>query len=193
MAAAVSDPATWISRWAAAYQVPDDDRLVRLHAKPVLDAGDRELLARWKFHHFPSRLRHTLDLLAGNDQPWADELARRAVGCNDDLGAWLIAQRILGVGPALASAMLMAHDPGRFTVLDVRAYRSIVLLAQSGVLAGNGIDPTGLLERARFSAAGTWLPYLHACRALATAVGCSLRDLDRALFAAKGRAGLPAA
>jgi hypothetical protein len=89
--------------------------------------------------------------------------------------------------------MLMAHDPERFTVLDVRAYRSIRLLAQGGVLAGVGIDPTRLIERARFSAGGIWLEYLHACRALATAVGCSLRDLDRALFAAKGRAGLPTA
>jgi hypothetical protein len=88
-----------------------------------LDAGDRELLARWKFQQFPSRLRRTLDLLAGNDQPWADALTRRALACNDDLGAWLIAQRILGVGPALASAMLMAHDPARFTVLDVRPVR----------------------------------------------------------------------
>jgi hypothetical protein len=61
----------------------------------MLDADDRELLARWKFQHFPSQLRRTLDLLAGNDQPWADELTRRAVACNDDLGAWLIAQRML--------------------------------------------------------------------------------------------------
>jgi hypothetical protein len=89
--------------------------------------------------------------------------------------------------------MLMAHDPERFTVIDVRAYRSVVLLAQTGGLTGSGVDPTRLIERARFSAAGTWLAYLHACRALATAVSCSLRDLDRALFAAKGRAGLPTA
>jgi hypothetical protein len=193
MASAVRDPATWISRWAAAYHRPDDDPLAPLQGKAVLDASDRELLARWKFQSFPSRLQRTLDLLAGNDPRWADDLTRRAVACNDDLGAWLIAQHILGVGPALASAMLMAHDPERFTVIDARAYRSVVLLAQTGVLTGNGIDPTRLIERARFSAAGTWLAYLHACRALATAVGCSLRDLDRALFAAKGRAGLPAA
>jgi hypothetical protein len=193
MAAAVSDPATWISRWAGAYQAPDDELLAPLRGKAVLDAGDRELLARWKFQRFPSRLRRTLDLLAGNDHAQADDLTRRAVACNDDLGAWLIAQRILGVGPALASAMLMAHDPERFTVLDVRAYRSIQLLAQTGVLASRGVDPTRLLERARFGAAGTWLAYLDACRGLAVSVGCSLRDLDRALFAAKGRPGLPAA
>jgi hypothetical protein len=192
MAAAVRDAGIWISRWAAAYDHPHDIQLQPLAGKAVLDIKDRALLARWKFQSFPARLRRTLDLLAGNDQDQADEFSRRAVACNDDLGAWLIAQRISGVGPALASAMLMAHDPERFTVLDVRAYRSIVLLAQTGLLPSYGIDPTRLTERARFSAAETWLAYLHACRALARAVGCSLRDLDRALFAAKGRAELPA-
>jgi hypothetical protein len=182
-----------INRWAAAYQHRDDDPLGPLQGKAVLDASDRDLLARWKFQRFPARLRRTLELLARNDQNQADELSQRALSCNDDLGAWLIAQRILGVGPALASAMLMAHDPQRFTVLDVRAYRSLLMLAQTGVLTGNGVDSTRLLERARFTAAGTWLAYLDACRTLAATVGCSLRDLDRALFAAKGRAGLPTA
>lgn len=57
MTAAVRDPATWISRWAAAYHRPDDDPLAPLQGKAVLDAGDRQLLARWRFQHFPSRLR----------------------------------------------------------------------------------------------------------------------------------------
>jgi len=80
------------------------------------------------------------------------------MACNDDLGGWLIAQRILGVGPALASAMLMAHDPERFTVIDVRAYRSVVLLAQTGGLTGNGVDPTRLIERAGLVPLGPGLP-----------------------------------
>jgi hypothetical protein len=53
MAAAIRDPATWISRWAAVYHHGDDDPLAPLRGKAVLDASDRELLARWKFQRFP--------------------------------------------------------------------------------------------------------------------------------------------
>jgi hypothetical protein len=97
MAAAGADPTSWVRRWAAAYHHPHDAQLQPLQGKSVLDAGDRALVARWKFQSFPARLRRTLDLLAGNDQAQADEFSRRAVACNDDLGAWLIAQRIRGL------------------------------------------------------------------------------------------------
>jgi len=189
MTAAVVDLAAWVRLWAREYPQPHDEQLGPLWGKPALDAEDRKLLARWKFESDRRRLQRTLNLLAGNDPSWADELTRRALACNDDLGAWLIAQRILGVGPALASAMLMAHDRKRFTVIDSRAFQSIRVLVQSGSLKGDGVDP-GRLQGA-VASGRTWLVYLNACRALGAATACSLRDVDRALYAAKGREALP--
>jgi hypothetical protein len=191
MAKAVVDLTDWVTSWAAAHNRSHDDQLRPLQGKPALDAADRQLLARWKFESNRARLRRTLNLLARNEQSLADELTRRALACNDDLGAWLIAQQILGFGPALASAMLMAYDRERFTVIDVRAFRSIVLLVQTGSLAGHDVDPGKLVRGGRFGAAGTWLAYLDACRALAMVTGCSLRDVDRALYVANGRDTLP--
>ena len=189
---AAVDLAGWVKRWAEAYDHPHDQQLAPLWGKPEFDAADRELLARWKFHRYRARLARTLNLLRDNDQRWADELTRRALACNDDLGAWLIAQRIGGVGPALASTMLMAHDRERFTVIDVRAFKSIQALVEAGSLSGDGVDSGRLVQGARFTQAGTWLAYLHACRALAATTGHSLREVDRALYAANGRAALSA-
>ena len=187
----VVDLTNWVKRWAETYNHPHDEQLAPLWGKPELDAADRKVLARWKFQFYPSRLQRTLNLLADNEQGWADDLSRRALACNDDLGAWLIAQRILGVGPALASAMLMAHDRERFTVIDGRAFKSIRVLVQAGSLTGSGVDPGRLVQGAQFTWAGTWLAYLHACRVLAETTRQSLRDVDRALYAANGRDTLP--
>jgi hypothetical protein len=193
MAMAVVDLTGWVTSWAAAHDHSYDDQLGPLAGNPAWNAADRERLARWKFGSYRARLQRTLNLLAGNQQSLADELTRRALACNDDLGAWLIAQQILGFGPALASAMLMAYDRRRFTVIDVRAFNSIVLLVRTGSLTGQGVDPGPLVQDARFSHARTWLAYLSACRALAMVTGCSLRDVDRALYQANGRDMLPAA
>jgi hypothetical protein len=193
MSTAVVDLTGWITSWTAAHDHSHDDQLGPLEGKPAWDAADRELLARWKFASNRARLRRTLNLLAGNEQSLADELTRRALACNDDLGAWLIAQQIRGFGPALASAMLMAYDRKRFTVIDVRAFKSIVLLVRTGSLTGRDVDQGPLVQGARFGHARTWLAYLSACRALATATGCSLRDVDRALYQANGQDTLPTA
>jgi len=183
--------AGWVKRWADAYNYPHDQQLAPLRGKPELDAADRELLARWKFGSYRPRLARILSLLAGNDQGWADELTRRALACDDDLGAWLIAQRIGGVGPALASTMLMAHDPEQFTVIDERAFRSIQVLARTGSLSDGGVASGRLAQGARLTQARTWLAYLRACRVLAVTTGQSLRDVDRALYQANGQAALP--
>jgi hypothetical protein len=60
-------------------------------------------------------------------------------------------------------------------------------------LTGRDVDPGPLVQGARLGAAGTWLAYLNACRALAMVTGCSLRDVDRALYRANGRGMLPLA
>jgi hypothetical protein len=96
MATAVVDLTDWVTSWAAAHNHSHDDQLRPLQGKPALNAADRQLLARWKFESNRARLRRTLTLLARNEQSLADELTWRALACNDDLGAWLIAQQIHG-------------------------------------------------------------------------------------------------
>lgn len=68
-----------------------------------------------------------------------------------------------GVGIPMASAILTAINPDRFTVLDFRALQSL------GV--ENWPDTLGL-----------YVSYLKACRELAAKHGKSLRTLDRALW-----------
>jgi hypothetical protein len=80
--------------------------------------------------------------------------------------------KLSGVGMAIGSTALTAHDPTRFTVYDDRASKSLLVL--------------GYLTRW-----GYWVPYLNACRALARETDHDLRTVDRALFMAKGRLTLP--
>jgi hypothetical protein len=83
-----------------------------------------------------------------------------------------------GVGPALGSALLMTMDPQRWTVLDQRAAASINAIGYTDV----PLDSQDLRA---------WLPYLRACRDIHNRTGESLREVDRALYAAKGDIRLP--
>ncbi len=60
----------------------------------------------------------------------------------------------------MASAILTAMDPERYTVLDVRALEAL------GVKDGDDID--------------LYVAYVEACRRLAKQYGVTLRDFDRA-------------
>ena len=65
-----------------------------------------------------------------------------------------------GVGLKMASAILTAIDPDNYTMLDFRALQAL------GVADGSAVD--------------LYISYVEACRRLAAAHGCSLRDFDRA-------------
>jgi hypothetical protein len=191
--AAVGDLTGWVKLWAEAYPAEHDDLIEPLYGARRLDHADRARLAAWRLgaDHGAGH-RRTLNLLEDNDQDWADELAERALACNDDLGAWLLARRIVGAGPALASAMLMVGDRDRFVVLDKRSWASLCELTASHALAGPGVDAQRLLHGANPARSRTWLAYLDACRALRDATGASLRSVDQALYQARGRMELPA-
>lgn len=77
-----------------------------------------------------------------------------------------------GVGPALGSSILMASDPERYTVMDVRSPRSIREL---------GLLPSGWPDASERE----WLDYLGACRVLSATTGESLRRVD--MGAVQGR------
>ena len=68
-----------------------------------------------------------------------------------------------GVGIPMASAILTAIDPARYTILDFRALQSLGL--------ENWPDSIGF-----------YVGYLEACRQLAAKHGRSLRTLDRAMW-----------
>ena len=104
-------------------------------------------------------------------------LTRRAFVCADDLGALLILTLIPGVRAAGQSAILTARDSERYTVMDVRALRSLIMMGLWHE-TDQGAAPASCL---------TWLHYLDVCRELAQSCGRSLRTVDRALWAANGR------
>lgn len=78
----------------------------------------------------------------------------------------------------MGSVVLAACRPGRFTVADSRALATLRRL---------GRMPPGPLGFRR----GDWLPYLDACRSLASLCGLSLREVDRALWVAADDPNVP--
>jgi hypothetical protein len=63
----------------------------------------------------------------------------------------------------IASAIMTAVDPSRYTILDFRALFSL------------GVERS-------FNSVGFYLAYLTACRRIASTAGVDLRTLDRALW-----------
>ena len=111
-----------------------------------------------------------------SDEHIAD-LTRRAFACNDELGALLILCDLNGVGPPVASSILLAYDPIRYTVMDVNANKSLHALGEL---------PEGSAERAR-----EWPEYLAACRRISARTDLTLRAVDQALYMARGNLSHP--
>ena len=91
----------------------------------------------------------------------------------------LLVRLLDGVGKALGSAILMACEPWRYSVIDVNAVRAIQAL---GYLR-DCPTPTN-----RNRSLPDWVRYLAAVRDVASRTGWTLRDVDRALYHA-GRQG----
>ena len=161
------------------YSVEYDEVLRQLEHKTCFDREDVDLIATWKFGNWPQRLARTRNLLAKNSDRDIENLSARAFRCNDDLGALLLIELLAGVGKALGSAILMAHEPSRYTVVDVNAARAIQAI---GYLRDCS-RPTG-----REGSLPGWDHYLAAARDIAARTGWTLRDVDRALYCA-GREG----
>ena len=169
---------TWVAAWAAEYDKPHDAQLTELWGAEHLTRRSMEILIGWKFVAMPHR-RARADRALGEEADQAIvDITAAARRCVDDGAALRVVRTLGGVGSALGSAALMVMDPTRWTVLDVRALKSIRAIGYTDI-------PTSP------QATATWPPYLNACRDLATHTGASLRTVDRALFAAAGRRDLP--
>ncbi len=169
----------WVEKWAATYPSPEDEPLASLAHRPSFGTDESRKVIEWK----NSRQWRAKQLSAfGKNAPASvEDLTRRAFACDDELAALLLVDALDGVGPATGSAFLMAHDPERYTVMDPRARSS---LEAFGIL-GSAYPGEGPGRQRQ------WTTYLQACRAVALDVGTALRQLDRALFQAKGRSALP--
>ena len=166
------------------YDVEYDDQLNGLEGKAFFDRVDVEQVASWKFGTWPARLDVTMRNLGKNSDRDFENLTSRAFRCHDDLAALLLVEQLSGVGKALGSAILMAYDASRYTVIDVNAARTIRALGYLRDLPSPSDDDRSL---------PTWDRYLAAARDLALRTGWTLRDTDRALFKAGQKPNPPLA
>lgn len=156
------------------YDVEYDEQLEGLQGKLSFDRVDVEQVIRWKFGAWPARLQTTMTNIAKNSDRDFENLTFRAFRSGDDLAALLLVEELTGVGKALGSAILMARDPARYTVIDVNAAQAVRALGYLRDLPSPRDD----------SNLPTWDRYLAAARDLALRTGWTLRDTDRALFKA---------
>ncbi len=96
------------------------------------------------------------------------------------IAAWLLCA-LSGVEVRSASAILTVFDPERYTIIDVRAMKTLRILDYASL----GQDRPEWLGETEFT---TWLyeQYLDRCVRIAQALDVPLRDLDRALFYIEG-------
>jgi hypothetical protein len=101
-------------------------------------------------------------LLRNTDEEIADALSL-AVNARTERAAIAVLTGLHGVGVPVASAVLTAIDPERYTVIDFRALEA-------------------LSSKSPDRSVSFYLYYLDACRKLAKEHRATLRDLDRALW-----------
>lgn len=149
-----------IKQLAARYLYEDDTDA--LQAGKRIAAGDcgranLEAIFRWKTGgRGISRLRYNSDVEIR-------DALRLAVNAETERAAISVLCGLSGVEIPVASAILTAIDPERYTIIDFRALEAL------------GVKNT-------WHTVDSYLAYLNACRGLARQNAVSLRELDRALW-----------
>jgi hypothetical protein len=92
-----------------------------------------------------------------------EDALRLALAARTERSAVSVLRGLAGVDVPVASAIMTAVDPRRYTILDFRA-----LFSLGAKRSYNSVD--------------FYLAYLAACRRIAEAAGVDLRTLDRALW-----------
>ena len=116
-----------------------------------------EIIFEWKTNG-----RGRSRLAKNTDEDITDAL-RLAIEAKTDRAAIAVLMGLNGIQVPVASAVLTAIDPERFTIIDFRALESL-----------NVIQPAININ--------FYLEYLDACRKLAKESSVPLRTLDRALW-----------
>jgi len=101
--------------------------------------------------------------LGKNSDVEIEDALRLAVKAQTERAAISVLTGLYGVDIPVASAVLTAIDPEKYTILDFRALEAL----------GNPTSNRSV---------GFYLVYLKACRRLAASHGVTLRTLDRALW-----------
>jgi hypothetical protein len=115
----------WVQAWAERYPAQNDQVLAPLHGWTAFDRSAVLTVVDWNFGKMAHRrARARAGLNQQGDQAVLD-ITAAARACVDDGAAMSVIQALRRVGPALGSALLMTMDPLRWTVLDVRAVKSI--------------------------------------------------------------------
>lgn len=110
-------------------------------------------------------------LVRANPNEDVEDALRTMVDCEDDRTCVASLTKLRGVQVPMASAILTAFNPNRFTVIDVRALETL-----------GARQPSPTIDH--------YLVYLEFCRGTAKKLGVSLRDFDRALWQqSKNRGG----
>jgi hypothetical protein len=121
-------------------------------AKGDFSLSNLKVICEWKSHR-------RIDLLENNPPAEIARALKQAIGSADVKDAVNALIPLHGVGVKMASAILTAINPERYTVFDVRALEAL------GAKNGGRVN--------------LYVQYLKACKNMAKEYGVKLRDFDR--------------
>lgn len=176
----------WVHAWSVTYNAAADSVLGQIAGTACIDLETLITISTWKLRRlWPAQAERRL---RQNDEAVVKDLTRRAISNTDDAAALALLTMIHGLAPRTASAVLMAADPERFTVMDIRSWNSLKALSESGHVA----FPRRTYAPGAKGWAQYWPDHLAACRSISLSTSCSLREVDWALFSANGDTSTPA-
>jgi hypothetical protein len=149
-----------IKEYAQRYSFQED--LKPLEAGTRIREGEYSRKSLEAIFEWKTRGRGRSRLVKNKDNEIADAL-HLAVTAKTDRAAVAVLLGLHGVGVPVASAILTAVDPERFTIIDFRALEALGVPKWPGTV-------------------DFYLAYLDACRVLACKHNVPLRTLDRALW-----------
>ncbi|WP_155253213.1 hypothetical protein [Bradyrhizobium japonicum] len=156
-------PVEMIPALAAAH-VEDDDERRAFAAGRRIAAGSRARDDFMSIFEWKTRGRGRSRPARNSDVEIRDALDL-AMAARTERSAIAVLSGLVGVDVPVASAVMTAIDPARYTILDFRALWSL-----------------GVEQNSPYYPIPYFLDYLTTCRQIAAETGTSLRDLDRALW-----------
>ena len=197
----------WIIEWTARYDVSSDDVLLPI-AMPSsgFDVDDLAVIYRWKLgKQWRTQAVKRLHSFALQNPGVIEASTAQALAATDDTAALASLRAISGMktrqAVALGSAVLMVGRPTRWSVVDRMANASLVHLRE--VLSPQASSSDAPLHEMALTLANfkpapdksggypavtkDWVAYMECVRAISKHTWLSLRTIDRALYASRGR------
>jgi len=124
-------------------------------------------IAEWKLERAPGNYYPSMAIIRKSDPVQVERVLRFITRTSNKKLAIEILDEIDGIGVRVASAIMTAIYPDRYTIIDVHALRELGEEKQAS-------RPDTTVD--------FYLKYLDFCLATAAELGVSLRDLDKALW-----------